>query len=182
MTKEDNPINLTNPMRQIVLEKVTINIGVGSPGERLDGIKTFMEKLIGKKFIETKAKKRNPVFKLRVGLPIGLKTTLRGAIALDFLNKALDSIKRKINKTNFDKNGNFAFGVKECIDFPKAKYDPKVGVFGFDVCVTLKRKGQRIRDRMKRASKIPKVQFITKEEAINFTKTYLNAKVEDEVQ
>ncbi len=170
----------TNSIREIVLEKITVNIGVGSPGERLDGIKTFMEKLSGKKFIETKAKKRNPVFKLRVGLPIGLKTTLRGKGAFDFLNKALDSRKRKINKTNFDNAGNFAFGVKECIDFPGVKYDPKVGVFGFDVCVTLKRRGKRVADRMRRISKIGKAQLITKEEAINFAKTFFNAKIEEE--
>ncbi len=168
-----------NPMKEIMVEKVTVNIGVGSPGEKMDGIKGFMEKLTGAKFVETKAKKRNPVFKLRAGLPIGLKTTLRGKSAMEFLDKALDSRKRKLSASNFDKRGNFAFGVKECIDFPGAKYDPKVGVFGFDVCVTLKRRGWRVKDRMRRASKIGKSHFISKDEAIGFAKSKLNAKLEE---
>lgn len=168
-----------NPMREILIDKVTVNIGVGSPGERLDGIKGFMERLTGTKFVETKAKKRSPVFKLRVGLPIGLKTTLRGRKAEDFLNRALDSRKRKISARNFDRLGNFAFGVKEYIDFPGAKYDPKVGVFGFDVCVTLKRRGKRVSARMRRPGKEGKPHFIRKEEAVEFARAKLGAKLEE---
>lgn len=172
---------MENRMKEIVVDKVTINIGVGAPGERLDGIKAFMERLTGERFVETKAKKRNPVFKLRVGLPIGLKTTLRGTPGLEFLNKALDSKKRKLSTHNFDKRGNFAFGVKECIDFPGAKYDPKVGVFGFDVCVTLKRGGKRVAERMKMRGKVGKAHFIRKQEAVDFAKAKLGAKFEEEV-
>ncbi len=169
----------TNPMREIEIEKVTLNIGVGSPGEKMDGVRGFMEKLTGEKFVETKARKRNPVFKLRVGLPIGLKTTLRGEKAMDILSRALDSRKRKISPRNFDRRGNFAFGVKEYIDFPGAKYDPKVGVFGFDVCVTLKRAGKRVEQRMRQSSKIGKSHFISRDEAIGFAKEKLKAKVEE---
>jgi large subunit ribosomal protein L5 len=168
-----------NSMLGIKVEKVTVNVGVGSPGERMDGIKAVMEKLADAKLIETKARHRNPVFKLRVGLPIGLKTTLRGKKALDFLSKSLDSRKRKIVASNFDNRGNFAFGVKEYIDFPGAKYNPAVGVFGFDVCVTLARRGKRVETRMRRTSKIGKAHRIGKEEAVEFAKSALNAKVED---
>lgn len=168
----------TNPMREIMVEKVTVNIGVGSPGEKLDGCKAFMERLTGVTFIETKAKKRNPVFKLRPGMAIGLKATLREEKAADFLKRALDSRKRKISPRSFAKDGNFSFGVKEYIDFPGAKYDPKVGVFGFDVCVTLKRRGRRISDRMRKTSKIGKTHFITKEEAMDFAVNNLNIKLE----
>lgn len=167
-----------NPMREILIDKITINLGIGSPGEKMDGAKAFMENLTGVKFIETKAKKRNPLFKLRVGLPIGLKTTLRGAKALDFLNKALSARKRKLSAHNFDRHGNFAFGVKEYIDFPGAKYEPKVGVFGFDVCITLKRRGKRVSERVKKAAKIGKSHFINKDEAMEFAKEKLNVKIE----
>lgn len=170
---------INNPMKEILVDKVTVNVGVGSPGERLDGIKTFMEKLIGVKFVETKARKRNPVFKLRVGLPIGIKTTLRGKRALEFLNRALDSKKRKLDYKNFDATGNFAFGVAECIDVPGSKYDPKVGVFGFDVCVTLKKRGKRVAERMKNSGKIKIVQLVKKEEAIDFAKTKFGAKFDE---
>src|SRR3989338_3672773 len=118
-----------NKMREILIEKVTVNIGVGSPGERLDYAKELLSKLTGKKPIETKAKKRNPVFKLRQGLPIGVKVTLRGKPATEFLEKALIANKNLLNMRNFDATGNFSFGVKEYIDFPGAKYDPKIGMF-----------------------------------------------------
>ncbi|MFA5077256.1 MAG: 50S ribosomal protein L5 [Candidatus Micrarchaeia archaeon] len=169
----------SNPMREAVIEKVTVNVGVGSPGERMDGIKAVVEKLAGAKFVETKARKRNPVFKLRVGLPIGLKTTLRGKKALDFLNRALDSRKRKLNASCFDKLGNFSFGVKEYIDFPGAKYNPAVGVFGFDVCVTLRRKGSRVGARMRVPGKVGKKHMLTKADGLEFAKSKLNAKMEE---
>ncbi len=176
----DGKLETGNPMREILVDKVTVNLGIGSPGERLDGVKEFMERLTGSKFVETKAKKRNPVFKLRVGLPIGLKTTFREAKALDFLNRALDSRKRKLERRNFDRTGNFSFGVKEYIDFPGAKYDPKVGVFGFDVCVTLKRKGKRVSERMRRSAKTGRKHAIKQEEAVEFAKTKLKAKFEEQ--
>lgn len=169
----------TNPMREVKVDKVTINIGIGSPGERMEGVKSVMEKLVGAKFVETKAKKRNPTFKLRVGLPIGLKTTLRGKKAMDFLNKALDSRKRKLKESNFDKLGNFSFGVPEYIDFPGAKYDPTVGIFGFDVCVTLARRGKRVAERRVASSKQGKAHILTKQHALDFVKSSLNVKLEE---
>lgn len=169
----------SNPMRALQIDKVTINIGVGSPGEHLEKIKGFMENYTKAKFVETKAKKRNPVFKLRPGLTIGIKTTLRGKFASEFLNKALDARKRKLSEKNFDEFGNFSFGIKECIDLPGVKYDPNVGVFGFDVCVTLKRRGKRVAERMHNKTKIGKTHLIKKEEAIIFAKESLNVNFVD---
>ncbi len=165
-------------MRDIVIDKVTINIGVGTPGERLEAAKTLLTRLTGRKVIETKARKRDPVFKLRKGLSIGTKITLRGKDALEFLNKALTAKRKTLYEKNFDRTGNFSFGVAEYIDFPGAKYDPKLGMFGFDVCVTLKRKGKRIELRKISKSKIGKLHLIKKDEAIEFTKSNLNAKIE----
>lgn len=170
----------TNPMRAVKVDKVTVNIGVGSPGEHMEGIKSVIEKLADAKFVETKAKKRNPVFKLRVGLPIGLKTTLRGEKALAFLNRALDSRKRKLKEANFDGRGNFSFGVPEYIDFSGAKYNPAVGIFGFDVCVTLSRRGKRVSERMRAPAKVGKSHLLTKAEAMEFAKSALSAKIEEQ--
>ncbi|MBI2079949.1 50S ribosomal protein L5 [Candidatus Micrarchaeota archaeon] len=169
-----------NKMREILIEKVTVNIGVGSPGERLDYAKELLSKLTGKKPIETKAKKRNPVFKLRQGLPIGVKVTLRGTPAKKFLEKALIANKNVLNMRNFDATGNFSFGVKEYIDFPGAKYDPKIGMFGFDVCVTLKRRGKGVVQRRTRPAKIGKHHLIKKDEAAEFTKSVIKAKLIEE--
>ncbi|HNT60416.1 MAG TPA: 50S ribosomal protein L5, partial [Candidatus Bilamarchaeaceae archaeon] len=132
----------------------------------------------GAKVVLTRAKKRNPTFKLRVGLEIGVKTTLRGKGARDFLDKALTAKKRTLQARNFDERGNFAFGIHEYIDFPGAKYDPKLGMMGMDVCVTLKRRGKRICERRVKRSVVGKSHIVSKEEGIEFAKSELGIKVE----
>ncbi len=159
-----------NKMREILIDKVTVNIGIGSPGEQLDNAKILLERLTNQKPVTTKAKGRNQTFKLRKGLEIGTKVTLRGKKAEEFLKKALESKKKKLNSKVIDRNGNFSFGIAEYIDFPGAKYDPEIGMMGFDVCVTLKRRGKRIETRMRKKSRIGKKHRITKEEAMEFLK------------
>jgi len=165
-------------MRDIVIDKVTVNIGVGAPGERLEFAKDLLKRLTGRTPIETQAKRREPVFKLRKGLPIGAKVTLRKAAAKEFLDKALAAKRRMLSPRNFDKTGNFAFGVAEYIDFPGAKYDPAIGMFGFDVAVTLIRRGARVANRKILRSRIGAKHRVGKEEAMEFAKSALNAKVE----
>jgi len=168
-----------NKMREIFIEKVTVNIGVGAPGEKLDQAKTLLERLSGGKTpVETQAKKRDPVFKLRAGLPIGTKVTLRGDDAKSFIEKALVAKRKALKESNFDKQGNLAFGVHEYIDFPGAKYDPAIAMFGFDVCVSLARPGRRISLRKLRPASIGRGHRISKEEAVEFMKSSFGVKVE----
>ena len=167
-----------NPMREIIIDKVTVNMGVGEPGDGLNNAKKLMEALSGSTVVETKAKDRNPTFKLRKGLPIGAKTTLRGKKAVEFLTKALAAKKKVLRASNFDRNGNFAFGVKEYIDFPGAKYDPNIGMLGFDVCVTLIRRGERVKRRKLKPSKVGNSHLISKEDGIEFAKSRLDVTVE----
>lgn len=167
-----------NPMKEIRIDKVTVNMGVGEPGDPLNNAKKLVETLSGSKAIETKARDRNPTFKLRKGLPIGVKATLRGKKATDFLSKALAAKKKTLRESNFDKRGNFSFGVKEYIDFPGAKYDPGIGMLGFDVCVTLARRGARITRRNLKTSKIGKSHILSKEDGIEFAKSMLDVNVE----
>jgi large subunit ribosomal protein L5 len=167
-----------NPMREIIVDKVTVNMGVGEPGEGLENAKKLMEALSGSKVVETKAHDRNPTFKLRKGLPIGAKTTLRGKSAEEFVEKALVANKKVMKASNFDARGNFSFGVREYIDFPGAKYDPKIGMVGFDVCVTLSRRGERVKRRKVKPSTVGKSHIITREEGIEFAKKRFDVKVE----
>ena len=169
---------MENKMKELLIDKVTVNIGIGSSGDRLEYAKELLEKLTGMTPIETTAKKRNPVFKLRVGMPIGTKITLRGKKAKEFVDKALTARKRMISARCFDRSGNFAFGVPEYIDFPGAKYDPTMGMFGFDICVSLMRRGRRVALRRSKPAKIGKNQRITKDEAIEYAKSSLSVKVE----
>jgi large subunit ribosomal protein L5 len=166
-------------MREIIIEKVTVNIGVGAPGDKLEQAKTLLTRLTdNRKPVETHARRRDPVFKLRKGLPIGAKITLRGPSAKSFLEKALAAKRKLLKQANFDKQGNFAFGVHEYIDFPGAKYDPGIAMFGFDVCVSLGRKGRRVSARKLRSSKVGKFHRVTKEEAMEFAKNAFSVRLE----
>ncbi len=166
--KKEKAAKGANPMREIKIAKVTVNIGVGSPGERLDNAQKLLQDITGIKPLVTKARVRNPVFKLRKGLPIGVKATLRKETAKAFLKKAFIAVKNMINNENFDNRGNFAFGIREYIDFPGVKYNPEIGMFGFDVCVTLERPGYRVKKRKIATSSLGKRHWITKDEAVSF--------------
>jgi len=165
-------------MREILIDKVTVNIGVGTGGEALENAEKLLSELTGVKPVRTLAKKRNPVFKLRPGMEIGVKATLRKGKAEEFLKKAFASKKNTIPASAFDNMGNFSIGVKEYIDFPGAKYNPKIGMFGFDVCVTLRRRGYRVSRRKIAKSKIGKKHRITKEEAMEFVKNKFGVTIE----
>jgi large subunit ribosomal protein L5 len=168
-----------NKMREILLEKVTVNIGVGAPGDKLEQAKALITRLAdGKTPVETYARRRDPVFKLRKGLPIGAKITLRGADAKAFLEKAIIAKRKLLKLSNFDKQGNFAFGVHEYIDFPGAKYDPAIAMFGFDVCVSLARRGRRVAVRRFRPAALGTKHRITRDEAIEFAKNVFSVRVE----
>jgi len=168
-----------NQMKEVLIEKVTVNIGVGAPGDKLEQAKSLLERLTdGRTPVETHARRRDPVFKLRKGLPIGSKITLRGESAREFLEKALIAKRKALKQSNFDKQGNFAFGVHEYIDFPGAKYDPAIAMFGFDVCVSLSRKGRRVNLRKLKPSSIGKSHRITRDEAMEFAKNTLGVKIE----
>jgi len=78
-------------------------------------------------------KKTQPAFSVRKGMPIGCKVTLRGKPARDFIATALTIVQKTIFESQFDKSGNFAFGIEEHTDFPGMSYDPQIGIYGMDV-------------------------------------------------
>jgi large subunit ribosomal protein L5 len=154
----------------ISIEKVTLNVGVGGAGEKLEKAKKLLEKLSGQKPIETAATKRVPTWNIKQGMIIGTKVTLRGKKAADVLNRCLEAVENKIKASSFTDDGNFSFGVREYIDMPSMKYDPELGMFGFDVCITLRKWGYRVKKRKRAPAKIPKKHVITKAEAMDFAK------------
>ncbi len=167
-------------MREPVIEKVTINIGVGEAGERVEKAVALLEKLTGKKPVKTKTMKRIPAFGIRPRQFIGAKVTLRGKEAEEFLKKAFEAVGNKIKASNFDELGNFAFGIAEYIDIPGMKYDPDIGIFGMDVCVSMGRKGYRVKRRRIKRSRVGKKHLLTKEEAIEFIKEKFGVEVVEE--
>lgn len=157
-----------NPMREVKIEKVTINIGVGEGGDKLLKAEKVLEQVTGRKPARTLAKKTIRDFGIRRGEPVGCKVTLRGEAAGTMLKRLLEAVEKRISGSAFDNSGNFSFGIKEHIDIPRIEYDPEIGIFGMDVCVALCRPGYRIKYRRRGVRKIPKAHRVTRDEAIGF--------------
>jgi|YelNatPaOPRAMG01_1025707.scaffolds.fasta_scaffold05515_22 large subunit ribosomal protein L5 len=154
-----------------MLEKVTLNVGVGSGGNvKIDNAKKLLERITGVKPVATKAKKRNPSFNIRKGDLIGVKVTLRKEKAASVLKKCLEAVNFKLPLSCFDSHGNFSFGVHEYIELKGVKYDPEIGMMGFDVCVTLSKPGKRVALRRIKPARIPLKQRVSKSEAVEFVK------------
>jgi len=171
-----------NPMKKIRIEKVTLNIGVGEPGERLEKALEVLKRIlalagINQKPVKTEAEVRVQRWGIRPGLEIGAKVTVRGEKAVKLLNLLLDAVDRKIPERSFDERGNFSFGIREYIDIPGMKYDPSIGIYGLDVCVTLERPGYRVKRRKRRRSRVGKTHLITREEAIQYVKEAFGVEV-----
>ncbi|MDR0509310.1 MAG: 50S ribosomal protein L5 [Candidatus Methanoplasma sp.] len=157
-------------MRQIHIEKVMVNIGVGEAGERLVKAQKVLEMVTGQKSVQTKSKNVNRDLGIRVGMPLGCKVTLRGDTAEEFLQRALPIRERKIYAYSFDREGNMSFGIPDYTDFDGMKYDPDIGIFGMDISVVLRRTGNRITQRMLVRRKVPKSHRVDRNEAIQYMK------------
>jgi len=166
-----------NSMRQISIEKVTLNIGAGKDQAKLEKGMKLIGNITGYTPIKTFTKKRIQEWGLRPGLPIGCKLTLRKEKAMEILKRLLEAKDNVLQISNLDNEGNISFGIKEYIDVPGVKYDPDIGIMGFQVCITLKRKGFRIKHRALRKHIIPKRHRIKKEEAIDFMRNTFNLKI-----
>ncbi len=170
-----------NPMRRISMDKLTINIGAGEAGPNLDKGKALLEKTSGSTVVITKTRKRS-TFGPAKGRPIGAKVTLRGEKAMELLGKLLQAADNRLKPGQFDRNGNFSFGVKEYIHIPDMKYDPDIGIMGFDVAVTLTRPGFRVSRKRIRPGRIGKSHRITPEEAQKWVIKNFKVEVTDEVK
>ena len=167
-----------NKMRMPRIEKLTINIGAGKDVNKLDKALVLMKSLTNVDPYRTVTQKRIPSWGLRPGLPVGCKLTLRKGTAANMLKRLLVAKDNKLKITNFDNNGNVSFGIHEYIDIPDLKYDPKIGVIGMQVCVTLERPGHRIKRRRLLQRKLPKKQVISREEAVDYLKTSFGIEVQ----
>jgi large subunit ribosomal protein L5 len=165
-----------NPMRNIRIEKVTLNAGVKGPGPELEHAKKILGLISGSNVVETKSRKRN-TFGVAKGRVLGAKATLRKKKAEILLKKLLEAVDNKLKASQFDDYGNFSFGIEEYINIPGVKYDPEIGIMGMDVCVTLERPGFRVKKRMVMPGRVGKRHVIKKEEAIEFARKRLGVSI-----
>ncbi len=134
----------TNPLRAPRLMKVVLNMGLGEAVQNVKVLDAAVEEwaaITGQRPAVTRAKKSEAAFKIRAGMPIGCRVTLRGARMYEFLDRflsaALPRIRdfRGVSPKSFDGRGNYALGVKEQLIFPEVTYDKVDMVRGMDICI-----------------------------------------------
>ncbi len=134
----------TNTFQVPRLEKVVLNMGLGEAVQNVKVLDAAVEELAaitGQRATVTRAKKSEAAFKIRAGMPIGCRVTLRGACMYEFLDRflsaALPRIRdfRGVSPKSFDGRGNYALGVKEQLIFPEVSYEKVDMVRGMDVCI-----------------------------------------------
>jgi large subunit ribosomal protein L5 len=136
--------NYKNPMQVPKVEKVVLNMGLGEAvgnAKVVDAAVAEMAAIAGQKPVVTRAKKSEAAFKLRAGMPIGCKVTLRGELMYEFLDRllsvALPRIRdfRGVPTRSFDGRGNYAMGIREQLIFPEIRYDKVEMTRGMDICI-----------------------------------------------
>jgi len=138
-------LGLQNRMEVPRITKITLNMGVGgaiADKKVLENARADMEKIAGQRAVICKARKSVAAFKIRDGMPIGCKVTLRRERMYEFLDRlvniAIPRIRdfRGLNPKGFDKQGNYSMGVQEQIIFPEINYDEVDAIRGMDITIT----------------------------------------------
>jgi large subunit ribosomal protein L5 len=166
-----------HPMLKPRIEKVVVNLNVGKSGEPLEKANKVLKEITGCTPIKKKAKATIRDFGIREGESIAVVVTMRKQDAIDFLKKVFPVVDNKLAKRAFDTRGNFSFGLKEHIEIPGVKYDPDIGIFGMDICVTVNRAGQRVKTRKRQSKSIGPKHVLSPEESILFIKQTLGVEI-----
>ena len=160
--------NSANPMRQMRINKLVINIGTGSDEGQQGNARRLLEIITGKKPANEISRSRNPAFKISKGQKIGAFVTIRGDKARPLIAKLFDAVDNKVSERAITENG-VSFGIKEYIDISGIKYDPKVGMLGMNVNVSFRRNGLRVALRKRRRGHVPvSHRMVPKEEVKQF--------------
>jgi large subunit ribosomal protein L5 len=171
-----------NPMKKPFLEKIVLNIGVGSGGEELERASTVLETISGKSSVKTLSRKNVKEFNLRKGRPIGTMVTVRGAEAEKLLKRLLIVTNNKILRKSFDNYGNFGFGITEHITIPGIDYETEIGIWGLNVVGRIVRPGMRVRYRRKKKTKVPSHHYVSRDEAQYFLKKNFGVDIVEKIE
>ena len=163
-------------MREIIIDKLILNIGVGASGDKMTKAIKVLKDLTGQDPVTTRAKFTIRSFSIRRNEEIGTHVTVRGQKALDLLKTGLKVKDSELRAKNFSRTGNFGFGIQEHIDLG-IKYDPNTGIYGMDFYVVLKRKGLRVTQRKRCRARLGNFQRVSKTDSINWFKEKLGGNI-----
>lgn len=164
-------------MREVIINKMVINIGSGSDAAQQQSARRLLESLTGRKPANEISKKRNPSFKITKGQSIGAFVTIRGAQAKPIIKRLLDAANNSFKESAISGNS-LSFGLREYIDISGMKYDPKIGMLGMNVNISFKRRGIRVIERKRNSSQIPDHhRRVSKEEILSYMQREFGAKM-----
>eukprot|EP00127_Corallochytrium_limacisporum_P000407 Clim_evm102s11 gene=Clim_evmTU102s11 len=164
MTKDKS----ANPMRELVVRKLIVNICVGESGDRLTRASKVLEQLTGQTPKSSKARFTIRSFGIRRNEKIAVSVTVRGEKALEIIERGLKVKEYELRRANFSSTGNFGFGIQEHIDLG-IKYDPSIGIYGMDFFVVMGRRGGgRVNKKKIKSGKIGASHKIDAEETMKW--------------
>merc|ERR1711968_104875 len=170
------PRNPDNTNRDVICDKLIINIAVGESGDRLTKAVRVLQQLSDQTPVENVARYTVRTFGIRRNEKIATHVTVRGDKALDLIERGLKITDYEISAKHFSDSGNFGFGTNEHIDLG-LKYDPATGIYGMDFYVVLRRAGFNVAKKKAKRGRLGLSHLVTKDEAMEWVRQTFNAEI-----